>query len=70
VDDGVWSEEVAGIMKGRFHLGEGPDVILEATGAQACIQTGIYVMRKGGTYVQAGMGGEVSVITVKVEDTY
>jgi threonine dehydrogenase-like Zn-dependent dehydrogenase len=60
VDDSVWSEEVARIMKEKFDLGEGPDVVLEATGAQACIQTGIHLVRKGGTYVQAGMGREVS----------
>lgn len=60
VDDSVWSEEVARIMKEKFDLGEGPDVVLEATGAQACIQTGIHLVRKGGTCVQAGMGREVS----------
>ncbi|GLI81847.1 hypothetical protein PoHVEF18_010239 [Penicillium ochrochloron] len=59
VVDSVWSEEVARIMKEKFDSGEGPDVVLEATGAQACIQTGIHFVRKGGTYVQAGMGREV-----------
>ena len=59
-EESVWSAEVAAIMKERFGLGEGPDVVLEATGAQACIQTGIHLTKKGGTYVQAGMGREVS----------
>lgn len=59
-DDSSWSAEVAAIMKEIFGLGEGPDVVLEATGAQACIQTGIHLTKKGGTYVQAGMGREVS----------
>jgi D-xylulose reductase len=59
-DETAWSEEVARIIKERFCLGEGPDVVLEATGAQACIQTGIHLTKKGGTYVQAGMGREVS----------
>lgn len=58
-DDTAWNEEVAKIMKEKFNLGEGPDVVLEATGAQACIQTGIHLTKKGGTYVQAGMGREV-----------
>lgn len=58
-DESVWSEEVAKMMKEKFNLGEGPDVVLEATGAQACIQTGIHLTKKGGTYVQAGMGREV-----------
>lgn len=59
-EETTWSEEVARIMKEKFDLGEGPDVVLEATGAQACIQTGIHLTKKGGTYVQAGMGPEVS----------
>lgn len=61
-DDSAWSEEVALMMKDKFNLGEGPDVVLEATGAQTCIQTGIHLTKKGGTYVQAGMGREVSSI--------
>lgn len=60
-DDTAWNEAVAKIMKEKFNLGEGPDVVLEATGAQACIQTGIHLTKKGGTYVQAGMGREVSL---------
>lgn len=59
-DDSAWNEAVARMMKEEFKLGEGPDVVLEATGAQACIQTGIHLTKKGGTYVQAGMGREVS----------
>lgn len=55
-----WSEKLAKIIKEQFDLGEGPDVVLEATGAQPCIQTGIHLTKKGGTYVQAGMGREVS----------
>ncbi|KAJ5814551.1 hypothetical protein N7474_006328 [Penicillium riverlandense] len=58
VDDNAWSEEVARMMKEQFDLGEGPDVVLEATGAQACIQTGVHLTKKGGMYVQAGMGKE------------
>lgn len=43
----------------KFDLGEGADVILEATGAPPCIQTGVYVARPGGArFVQAGMGQE------------
>ncbi|KAH0157749.1 hypothetical protein KCU67_g7789, partial [Aureobasidium melanogenum] len=39
-------------------LGEGADVVLECTGAEPCIQAGIFAAKKGGTYVQAGMGKE------------
>lgn len=37
-------------------LGDGADVIIDATGAEPCIQTAIHALRTGGTYVQAGMG--------------
>ena len=59
-DDCEWSEKLAGLIKEQFELGDGPDVVLEATGAQSCIQTGIQLCKKWGMYVQAGMGKEVS----------
>ncbi|KAF2112190.1 chaperonin 10-like protein [Lophiotrema nucula] len=37
-------------------LGLGADVIIDATGAEPCIQTAIHALRLGGTYVQGGMG--------------
>lgn len=43
----------------KFGLGDGADVVLECTGAEPCIQAGVYAAKKGGTYVQAGMGKEV-----------
>jgi D-xylulose reductase len=55
----AWSEMLAKMIKEKFDLGEGADVVIEASGAESCIQTGIYVTKKGGTYVQAGMGREV-----------
>ena len=36
--------------------GGGADVVLDASGAEASVQTGIHVLRTGGTYVQGGMG--------------
>ena len=44
----------------QFNLSEGADVVLECTGAEPCIQAGVFAAKKGGTYVQAGMGKEVS----------
>jgi len=58
VDPIEHSEKVAALIKKQFDLGEGPEVVLECTGAEPCIQTGIFAARKGGTYVQAGMGKE------------
>ncbi|PYH89647.1 GroES-like protein [Aspergillus ellipticus CBS 707.79] len=64
IEDSIWSERVALMIKEKFDLGEGPDVVLEASGAQACIQTGIHLNKKGDTYVQAGMGRENVVFPI------
>jgi D-xylulose reductase len=37
-------------------LGNGADIVIDASGAEASINTGIHVLRAGGTYVQGGMG--------------
>lgn len=37
-------------------LGIGADRVIDATGAEPCIQTALHVIRNGGTYVQGGMG--------------
>jgi len=37
-------------------LGLGADVIIDASGAEPCIQTDIHALRPGGSYVQGGMG--------------
>lgn len=34
----------------------GVDVVIDATGAAPCIQTGIHVLRNGGSFIQVGMG--------------
>lgn len=64
VDATSHSEMVATLLKEQCRLGEGPDVVLECTGAEPCIQAGIYVAKKGGTYVQAGMGKENVVFPI------
>lgn len=37
-------------------LGEGADVVIDASGAEPCIQTAVHVVRNGGHYTQGGMG--------------
>ncbi|CAI7586116.1 unnamed protein product [Penicillium pancosmium] len=37
-------------------LGDGADIVIDASGAEASINTGIHVLHPGGTYVQGGMG--------------
>ncbi|KAK7702798.1 hypothetical protein SLS64_009408 [Diaporthe eres] len=50
-----------------FGLGDGADVVLECTGAEPCIQAGVFAAKKGGTFVQAGMGKEVCEETARPE---
>lgn len=64
VDPVEHSEKVAALIKKQFDLGEGPEVVLECTGAEPCIQAGVFATKKGGTYVQAGMGKENVVFPI------
>ncbi|KAF2093047.1 GroES-like protein [Rhizodiscina lignyota] len=58
------SEKIAAMIKEKCGLGDGADVVLECTGAEPCIQAGVFAARKGGTYVQAGMGKENIVFPI------
>lgn len=37
-------------------LGEGADVVIDATGVESCIECGIHSLKRGGTFIQAGLG--------------
>ncbi|KAF2201633.1 GroES-like protein [Delitschia confertaspora ATCC 74209] len=50
------AEESAKRLIRECELGAGADVIIDASGAEVCIQTAIHALRTGGTYVQGGMG--------------
>lgn len=52
------AQEAATRIKKVCDLGMGPDAIVDASGAEPCIQTAIHLLRVGGTYVQGGMGKE------------
>uniref|UniRef100_A0A8H7K337 L-arabinitol 4-dehydrogenase n=1 Tax=Bionectria ochroleuca TaxID=29856 RepID=A0A8H7K337_BIOOC len=54
----VHAERVAGLIREKFNLDDGADVVLECSGAEACIQMGIFATKPGGTFTQAGMGKE------------
>ncbi|EAW10868.1 NAD(P)-dependent alcohol dehydrogenase [Aspergillus clavatus NRRL 1] len=43
-------------MREENDLGPGADVVIDASGAEPSVHTGIHVLRPGGTYVQGGMG--------------
>jgi D-xylulose reductase len=48
-------EDSAKRLVEECELGAGADVVIDASGAEICIQTGIHAIRTGGTYCQAGM---------------
>ncbi|SPO02428.1 probable xylitol dehydrogenase [Cephalotrichum gorgonifer] len=52
----VSAEENAANLIRECGLGEGADVVIDASGAEPSIQTSLHVVRMGGTYVQGGMG--------------
>ncbi|KAA8575759.1 hypothetical protein EYC84_004863 [Monilinia fructicola] len=52
----VSAAENASNLKAEVGLPEGADVVIDASGAEPSIQAAINVTRRGGTYVQGGMG--------------
>jgi D-xylulose reductase len=54
------SEELGIEERGR----KGIDVVIDATGAETCIQAGIFLAKVGGTFVQVGMGSENVTIPI------
>jgi D-xylulose reductase len=49
------AESIASQLKDS-HFPEGADIVLEATGVEICIDAGIQVLARGGTFIQAGLG--------------
>ena len=56
VPERVPARETAAKIREHADLPIGADIVIDASGAEPCIQAGIHVCRVGGTYVQAGMG--------------
>ena len=52
----VPAEENAARLKQEASLPSGADAVIDASGAEPSIQTSIHVLRRGGVYVQGGMG--------------
>ncbi|RCI12697.1 hypothetical protein L249_0669 [Ophiocordyceps polyrhachis-furcata BCC 54312] len=52
----VGPEENAAAIRELAGLRQGVDVVIDASGAEASIRTGIQLVRMGGVYVQVGMG--------------
>ncbi|KAI1208150.1 GroES-like protein [Annulohypoxylon truncatum] len=58
------SRKLAQHIVDEFSLGDGADVVLECTGAEPCIQAGVFATRQGGTFVQAGLGKDNVVFPI------
>ncbi|KXH36149.1 hypothetical protein CSIM01_10658 [Colletotrichum simmondsii] len=56
VEPGTASEDVAAKLLETMGISDGVDTVIEASGAQSSIQTGIFLLKSGGSYVQAGLG--------------
>ncbi|TVY86401.1 putative D-xylulose reductase A, partial [Lachnellula willkommii] len=52
----VSAEENAARLLKEAGIADGADVVIDASGAEPSIQTSIHVVRRGGVYVQGGMG--------------
>lgn len=56
VSQKVAATENAARLKQEHNLGDGADVVIDASGVEPSVQAGIHAVRNGGTYVQGGMG--------------
>ena len=55
-DSTASAEQNATRLLAAHSLHPGVDIVLEASGAEPSIQTGVHVLRPGGRYVQGGLG--------------
>lgn len=55
-DPALSAQENASKIIDTHQLSAGADVVIEASGAEPSVQTGIHILRKGGGYVQVGLG--------------
>lgn len=58
------SEPNAARILKMFGIDEGIDAVIDASGAEVSIQTGILILKPGGSYVQAGIGKPVMEVPI------
>jgi D-xylulose reductase len=58
------ADSISSAVKSLHFPAGGADIILEATGQEICIDTGIQVCKPGGTFVQVGLGKEKVVFPI------
>lgn len=56
ISEKVPSHENAARLKKENDLVDGADIVIDASGVEPSVQTGIHALRMGGIYVQGGMG--------------
>ncbi|KIO12705.1 hypothetical protein M404DRAFT_124230 [Pisolithus tinctorius Marx 270] len=65
-----FSERAAAAMKAVLDIAEqgarGIDLVVDASGAEVSIQTGIRIVKSGGTYIQVGMGRPEVTINIDI----
>lgn len=58
-----YARKIGEKIKKQYGLGEGAHCVIDATGAEPCILTGLFICRKGATFVQAGSLRSVQPLT-------
>ncbi|KAF5529626.1 alcohol dehydrogenase like domain-containing protein [Fusarium mexicanum] len=56
LSQGISAEDNAKAILDKSDLGQGADIVIDASGAETSIQTSLHVVKAGGVYVQGGMG--------------
>ncbi|EXJ77295.1 hypothetical protein A1O3_10453 [Capronia epimyces CBS 606.96] len=68
-DNMTYSKRHAKIIMDKFGFGErgeGIDLVVECSGAEVCVQTGIWLVKRRGTYVQVGAGPANNLIPMSI----
>ena len=58
------AEENAKCIMSSCAISDGADVVVDATGVESCIGCGVFAMKKGGIFIQAGLGAADIVFPV------
>ncbi|KAF2456241.1 sorbitol dehydrogenase [Lineolata rhizophorae] len=67
------SEDNATGLLNAFDIADGVDAVIEASGAETSIQSGIHLLKLGGNFVQAGLGKpkiEVPIIDLSTKELH
>ncbi|KAL4871121.1 hypothetical protein BDV12DRAFT_38027 [Aspergillus spectabilis] len=57
-------EESSDRLLNTLEIGDGVDAVVEASGAEQPVQIGIYALRRGGSYIQTGVGKPKTTVPI------